>query len=54
MRVLRAASLAIFLLVLAGPVSAVQVGERAVPFQGVTLAGGKVDLGDPIGNRAIL
>lgn len=44
MRVLRAASLAIFLLLLAGSVSAVQVGERAVPFQGVTLTGEKIDL----------
>ena len=54
MRVLRAAFLAIFILVLAGPVSAVQVGERAIPFQGVTLAGEKVDLADAIGKRAIL
>ena len=55
MRVLRAASLAIlFLLILAGPVSAVQVGDRAVPFKGETLTGGKVDLADEIGKRAIL
>ena len=54
MRVLRAASLAIFLLLLAGSVSAIQVGDRAVPFEGVTLAGEKVDLADAIGKRAIL
>ena len=52
---LRPASLAIlFLLILAGPVSAVQVGDRAVPFKGETLTGGKVDLADEIGKRAIL
>jgi predicted CXXCH cytochrome family protein len=54
MRVLRAASLAVLFLILAGPVSAVQVGDRAVPFQGETLTGGKVDLAEEIGKRAIL
>jgi predicted CXXCH cytochrome family protein len=54
MRVLTAASLALFLLVLAAPVSAVQVGERAVPFRGVTLSGETVDLADAIGKRTIL
>ena len=54
MRVLPAASLALLFLILAGPVSAVQVGEHAVPLQGVTLTGEKVDLADAIGKRAIL
>jgi predicted CXXCH cytochrome family protein len=54
MRVLRAASLAIFLLIFAGPVAAVQVGERAVPLEGETLGGEKVNLGDAIGKKVIL
>ena len=54
MRVLPAASLALLFLILAGNVSAVQVGERAVPFQGETLDGEKVDLAEAIGKRAIL
>ncbi|MBF8258848.1 MAG: hypothetical protein HW377_1222 [Actinobacteria bacterium] len=50
----RAASLAILFLILADPVSALQVGERAIPFQGETLTGETFDLSDAIGNRAIL
>jgi len=51
---LRAASLAIVCLVIAWPVFAVEVGERAVPLLGETLDGGKVDLSETIGKRAIL
>ncbi|HWS16353.1 MAG TPA: cytochrome c3 family protein [Candidatus Methylomirabilis sp.] len=54
MRVLRAASLTILLLFLAGPVAAVQVGERAIPFGGETLAGDSFNLGDSIGKKVIL
>lgn len=54
MRVIRTASLAILLLILAGPAFAVEVGERAIPFSGQTLTGEKFDLADSIGKRAIL
>ncbi len=54
MPVLRAAATAILILILAGPVFAVEVGDRAVPFAGETLSGEKVDLADAIGKRAIL
>lgn len=51
---LRAAFPAILVLILAVPASAVQVGERAVPFRGETLDGGTYDLSEAIGKRAIL
>ena len=54
MRVLRAASLAILLLILAGPVAAVQVGDRAVPLEGETLGGEKVDLAAALGKKVVL
>lgn len=54
MRVLRAASLAILLLVLAGSAAAVQVGDRAFPLEGETLGGEKVNFAGALGKKAIL
>ena len=54
MRALRAASLAILFMILAGPVAAVQVGEKAVPLEGDTLGGERVNLGASIGKKVIL
>jgi len=54
MRASRAAFLAILLLILAAPVEAVQVGERAVPLEGETLGGERFSLGASIGKKVIL
>lgn len=54
MRVLRAASLAILILILAGPAAAVQIGDRAVPLDGETLGGEKANFGDFLGKKIIL
>ena len=54
MRVIRAASLAVLLLLVAVPAFAITVGERAIPFDGETLTGETVRLGDFIGKKVIL
>ena len=44
----------LLLLFAAGPVAAVQIGERAAPFGGETLGGDRFNLGDLIGKKVIL